>query len=670
MELNPMKIVKASLMVSVFILTFCLASHLYADQTYSLRSPDYQIESTADGFDKILAEGYYSYGVPGHPDLPSKIIRWVVPPDVVSGSIKVAYSVKKWKELGTFKVKASPIMAARYGDLKVIGKNADVYLNDLYYPEDAVEVLLPSQMRKWKFISVKYTPFQYNPLTGNLRIISEVDVIITYDRVGRNFVSDTNLADRVMDTRATEVFNNFSESQGWYQPASRLPGASASYNYVIITTNAIEAASTRLGDFVTYLADKQFTPLVVTEDDYGGLTGQTPNGTAEKIRQWLINYYSSYGIEYVLLIGNPDPDDPGATDSVGDVPMKMCWPRRHEGSNEESPTDYFYADLTGNWDLDGDGYFGEYCDVGPVCGSGHGDVGGVDFANEVYVGRIPVYPGGIENLDSVLSKTITYGNETDISWRQRALLPMSFSDASTDGAYLSEAMIGDYLNDAGFSDWTLYLQGSVCSAADSTFGSDQELLTNASWERWRDNDYGMVWWWGHGYATGASLGYSDCGWGQIINSANTTVLDDRHPSHVYQCSCLNGEPEIGSAAPTSCNLGTALLYNGAITTISASRVSWYAVTSWSTGLKYYCDNASIGYYYGQELVTNGKRASMALFDVKADMGANYNGNWDGSHWMNLFDFNLYGDPAMSMTEKGVPGDGLTPNRPASLRWVR
>jgi len=444
-------------------------------------------------------------------------------------------------------------------------------------------------------------------------IVKSTALTITYDRMGRSSVSDANLADRVMDARANAVFNNFSESRSWYQPSDRIPGVSISHNYVIITTNAIEAASTKLGDFVTYLADKQFTPLVITEDDYGGLTGQAPNGTAEKIRQWLINYYSSYGIEYVLLIGNPDPDDPGATDSVGDVPMKMCWPRRHEGAYEESPTDYFYADLTGNWDLDGDGYFGEYCDAGPVCGSGHGDVGGVDFANEVYVGRIPIYSGGIANLDSVLEKTINYGNETDISWRESALLPMSFSDASTDGAHLSEAMISDYLNSAGFSDWTLYLQGSVCSAADSTFGSDQELVTDASWQRWRDNDYGMVWWWGHGHATGASLGYSECGWGQIINSSDTPVLDDSHPSHVYQCSCLNGEPEIGSAVPTSCNLGTALLYNGAITTISASRVSWYAVTSWSTRLKYYCDNASIGYYYGQELVTNEKRASVAFF---------------------------------------------------------
>jgi len=50
-------------------------------------------------------------------------------------------------------------------------------------------------------------------------------------------------------------------------------------------------------------------------------------------------------------------------------------------SYPESPTDYFYADLTGNWDLDADGYFGEFAgDKGP---------GGVDFVNEVYCGQDP-----------------------------------------------------------------------------------------------------------------------------------------------------------------------------------------------------------------------------------------------------------------------------------------
>ena len=41
----------------------------------------------------------------------------------------------------------------------------------------------------------------------------------------------------------------------------------------------------------------------------------------------------------------------------------MCLPRYFSWIHRESPTDYFYADLTGNWDLDNDQYFGEGLDL-------------------------------------------------------------------------------------------------------------------------------------------------------------------------------------------------------------------------------------------------------------------------------------------------------------------
>ena len=637
-----------------FILIHPAISDESSGLTYPLKAPDYHIEKTGDGFDRVLIDGYYSYAVPGYPALPCKIFRFAVPSDVAKQTIEVEYFVKRTENVGKFEIRELPPMATRKDDKVILGGKADVYSNNAYYPEKTIEYLGFSQMRKWKFINVKYTPFQYNPVSKDLKYIPEVEVKITYNRTVRSSVSEAGLADSKMDERARQLFENYSEAKDWYRPLKAVAEPSVTYDYVIITTNAIESSSTKLSSFVTYLSNKGYSPLVITEDEYGGLTGQSPNGTAEKIRQWLINNYSSYGIVYVLLIGNPNPDDPSSgSDSVGDVPMKMCWPIKNE--YRESPTDYFYADLTGNWDLNGDGYFGDYDgDRGP---------GGVDFANEVYVGRIPVY-SGVSDLDSVLTKTINYGNATSIDWRKSALLPMSYSDSSTDGAYLSEAMISDYLTPNSYSDYTLYMQGTYCSAANSSYASDQELLNDVSWQRWRDYDYGMVWWWGHGSQTVAYIGYDGCPWSsypKIIGNSDASALNNNYPSHVYQCSCNNGYPE------NSSNLGTALLYNGAITTVSASRVSWYAKTSWYTGLKYYCDNASIGYYYGQELVANSKEASKALFDVKSDMGANMKSAWGGLSWMNLFDFNLYGDPITSLVIAGssacpdCPADGVITN---------
>ena len=611
-------------------------SGLEQELSFQVTTPDYTIAVDMNGYHRVLLPGYKSYAVPGYPDLPAKLLRFAVPPTALETTIRVKYLEADSVSLGTFAIEPLPPMATWVDFNKIIDPVPGIYSQDAFYPEHQVEYHGLSQMRKWRIVTLKYTPFQYNPVSRELKFTPRAAIRIIYEQAGMSPAVQLGFVDTVMDKRVSELLQNAMQGVEWYTSELPIPRqAGETYNYAIITTNAIRDNSTKLVDFQSYLAGKGFSPILVTEDDYGLLSGQDPDGTAEKIRQWLINNYQGMGIEYVLLIGNPDPDDPSSgSDSVGDVPMKMCWPRNNESSYKESPTDYFYADLTGNWDLDGDGYFGEF--------DGDRGVGGVDLMNEVYVGRIPVYSNGITKLDSVLSKIITYGNAVTIDWRDNVLLPMSFSDANTDGAYLAEEMVDNYLSSNGMIDYKMYMQGNVCSTANSVFSSAEELVDGATKTRWVNNPYGMVWWWGHGSNSGAYLGYDGCGWGTIISSSDANSLDDDHPSFVYQCSCTNGYPE------NSYNLGVSLLNNGAIATVSASRVSWYAVTSWRTSLKYYCDNASIGYYYGEELIVNEKPAAVALYDVKSDMGAHQYTFWGGSHWMNLFDFNLYGDPALSL----------------------
>jgi hypothetical protein len=156
---------------------------------------------------------------------------------------------------------------------------------------------------------------------------------------------------------------------------------------VIITTNDIVANSDRLDNFIN-LKELTHDVLVVTEDDFDGLTAQPPNERPDKIRKWLIDNEGPLGIDYVLLIGDPDPDDPkDPGDDVGDIPMKYCWPNFLSWKAYESaayngcPTDYYYADLSSDWDLDGDQMYGELVDItNPV--SPHSSIGQNTFSAE------------------------------------------------------------------------------------------------------------------------------------------------------------------------------------------------------------------------------------------------------------------------------------------------
>jgi len=133
------------------------------------------------------------------------------------------------------------------------------------------------------------------------------------------------------------------------------------YDYVIITTNAIVGASEELGFFIHMKEINGHSVLVVTEDDFGSKIGQYPNDRADKIRKWLIDNYVGLGIDYVLFIGDPDPDDPQLPeDHVGDIPMKMCLTTTFTPNNPGIPTDLYFGDLDSNWDMDGDGM---YCEI-------------------------------------------------------------------------------------------------------------------------------------------------------------------------------------------------------------------------------------------------------------------------------------------------------------------
>ena len=644
------------LLAILFIQTTFLGGRVWAESaSFTLEPGVYTIQKDQDGNDRILMEGYTTAGSPGDPMLPSRVFNILVPPDVAWESLDLVVVNSTWKVLPErYSILAEKPDSTGVDGIQVLdwgenqgslseGVNLDVYEQDGFFPSEFAELLPYSQMRKWKFARVCFRPFQYNPVTGELKLIKSVRMEITYQRTGgtrslaamaHRALDDRMASDKVMDHLASTLFHNYASCRTAYAQA---PGriaiqgaeqANQAHDYVIITSNAIVSGSANLSAFVAHKEAHGHSVLVVTETDFDSLQGQAPNHRAEKIRQWLINNYINRGIEYVLLIGDPTPYETGE----GDVPMKMCWPRLGSGQYEESPTDAFYADLTGNWDLNGNGSFGEWSD--------YAGLGGVDFSMEVWVGRIPVYNADHTTLDNILQKIMNYENTGSAVWRNNVLLPMSFSDKTYDGAPLAEQIRDDFLSTRGYNSWTQYQQGSGACSLDSVYSSNEELRggTVVS-DRWAANPYGIVAWWGHGSVTSTIVGAGGCWDDNLFSSSHTSSLNDDTPAFTYQCSCTNGYPEDSS------NLQYALLRRGGVGTVSATRVSWY-----NTGVGYgqfdgSSTNAGIGYEYVDRL-TQGIPAGRALFEAKLsvvpDMGVRT------SRLMNQYDFNLYGDPSVGI----------------------
>lgn len=691
------------------VLLFSAGIYTYGGESWewSFTSGDFTVEEKEGGH-IIYMDGFSLSGSPGNPVLPRKVFNIALPPLTDVSSIRMSVTGADTAVLeGTYSIMPAPPCAKGagpgreggvcWGEGKDIrnGKNMNVYGSETLYPSDILTLLPGSQMRKWKFARIAFVPFRYDPASGKLILIQSVSCTLSFEteplpgapvsaeRQKALVESVTLLNDSVLDSEALPLFYNRTQACSLYSlekerletevrkigaelalqgvQAVPSPKPSTVYDYVIITTNTIQSSLTKLSSFTTHLQNMGFSPLVITETQYGSLTGQSPDGTAEKIRQWLKNNYSTYSVKYVLLIGDPDPDDPSnGSDTIGDVPMKMMWPRRHATvftSDKESPTDYFYADLTGDWDIDGDGYFGEW-------GSGTEDnqSGGVNFAQEVYVGRIACVGANYSTVDSILQKTINYDTASgDLSWRDKILLPMAISNYAnedhqstllrTDGLNVPEDVVDQYANTAGISHYVFYERAGlspVPSSAKYNNGSDLGIDTTNVVNEWQ-NHYGCVFWWGHGSQTAVYRKYwgSDDGdtvpesgemtWASFFSSGNCSSLSDSYPSIVYQSSCLNGYPE------NSGNLGYELLKNGAIATVSASRVSWYRTGTWSySQWSTLPDNTNIGYTFFKNIMNDDDTTGIAVFQSR-NM-SQLSTAWNGEGWMNRMDFNLYGAP--------------------------
>jgi len=735
-----------------------------------LISGKYNIEKTEDGMAQIQIKDFDQTLNPGDPILPFKVVECAVPVNTDMKTIKLKYNVFYRNISEKLDIKPAPPYRARIGKKELVNwnnkpisnrRNIKIYNIDSFYPLDPVRITSKSQMRKWKFVRVAFYPIQYNPVQRKIRQAKKIAISIEYKTVPISAeLRNRLLKDTVMDEEAKTRFVNFSEASKWYYLKnqkdllpSNVPG------YVIITTNNIVAGlGTELTDFINSKTNHGYQVSVITENQYGSMTGQSPNQIPDKIRKWLAGNYLDQHIKYALLIGGPDPDDQESTaDDIGDIPMKQCWPNRFSASDRDSPTDYYYANLTGDWDLDSDGHFGEieFADneespdpaISPttfsirwkgkimaesnglfkfLCCSNDGvwikidgnpvisdliphyfsgktgninlteglhdieidyinidkgafislfrstptnsdfnfvtsDIlyhfsngnyisggldgeyfdneyflnpilnrvdpyiyfngirgdqgdGGVDFTPDVYIGRIPIYNADFDSTKAILNKIITYENENPIpAWRMKVLLPMKPSDGETPGYDLGENIMNFAAVPMGFEYFRIYEENYGLTPPPEKIPCTIDNVV-ANWK----NAYGLVTWWTHGDQFNAS---------NIFSIANCNDLDDSKPSFTYQCSCSNGMPE------ESNNLGYSLLKHGAVSTISASRVSWYVPgiipPSPSSGI-----NQHLAYYYSKRFM-EGQRSGDALYQTKSLSGL----------WMNNMDFNIYGDPS-------------------------
>jgi hypothetical protein len=254
-------------------------------------------------------------------------------------------------------------------------KNNAFYATDVFLPSTIADVKALGELRSRQIAFLQISPVQYDPMSGELRIMTQCDLRINLP--GSDLVKTAENIDRYTSASFEQLFEtsfiNYGALEGTQQMGPKQEG------YLIIVDDAFVDAITPLADW----KDSKGFDVTVTK------TSEIPGGpTKENIKAYIVDAYNNWPVPpaYILL--------------VGDVAQIPTW----AGTEDVPCTDLYYATIdTGNY-----------------------------FA-DIIVSRFPAATA--EQVTNMVDKTLYYeaGAFPDDAWVQKAAFL-----ASTDNHEVSE----------------------------------------------------------------------------------------------------------------------------------------------------------------------------------------------------------------------------------------
>jgi hypothetical protein len=666
--MNWISFLKNSATIAVALILLVAFSTSTADgsafTTIQVASGDYRILDMDEGH-MIEMDDFGYLTCPGKPMLPAKSFLIALPPGARVQSVEVI-GIGEKQLPGTYQIVPAPspmplLDPVEFAELlektqrKWEHDNQAIYSTDQAYPAERGNLTGSGTLRKYSYASVSFYPFSYHPQSGKLIHYDAAEISVNYNLPPPGSSEAQRMEamkwDNLADQRAQGLFANYREIENMYRPSGPRPkGPQQTYDYVIITTDALRSAiiASNFPDWKASLGYNLRTVLITDAE----ITSQPGDDLQEQIRNFLRSYYITWGIEYVLIVGD------NAT-----ISMRYCYPdpSNHwnnagtpNASSGENPTDYYYADLSDpddvSWDLDGDGYYGEYGQDSP------------DFLAEVYVGRIPT--NNTSGITYALNKLVSFEQDTG-SWKNSALHGGAFwylanEDNNGRPAYDGATCMNEIETNL-MSGWTISHYSEQGGLAISAF--PWPPLSEAAFAGdWRNGEYSIVNWGAHGWTDGAARKVwawddgdgipensnpNEMSWAYFIGSYSN--LDDDHPCILFPISCVINYPEPNAWGNIGIDLVTQPSYGACVGVVAATRIV-YGASGWPTNPG---GGESMCYEFNRHMIdgpSGPEKVGDALYDSKFFCNQNYGFAHYAEYW-NMVTYNLYGDP--SLVREGI-----------------
>ncbi len=376
---------------------------------------------------------------PGEPALPWRIVPVALPPGHRIASVRVkAFEVAP---LDGVTIPASPAPVSARGETGggdgIVRRSPD----GRAFPQRWGRALGGGVMRGFALAGVAVFPVR--EVDGRFVRAGRLDVVVetepdpaasrTVRRLRRRPAVERadreRVAAMVVNPRAVERYPVAAAPSAPSRPGLRptaYPSLEGSpVDCVIVTNDSLAAAWQRLADWRT----AEGIPTVVRTTEWIRASYRNGVDLAETIRNFVIDAYAKWGIQYLLLGGDTDqvPVRFGATQYL---------------QNKHVPVDMYYACLDGDWNADHDDLFGE---PGPSADA-------PDLYAEVWVGRLPA--ASVSDVNVFTDKIVSYESAVHRDYLNRVLMaaevlfPIDWNPP--DPVALDGASIADFVDQLAF----------------------------------------------------------------------------------------------------------------------------------------------------------------------------------------------------------------------------
>jgi hypothetical protein len=344
--------------------------------TFTFNFDDPVLKKNDNGYTEINFTDCWNYGKEGTPSLPLYGAKILLPQNQEISSIKILYAGYSDFTTGVVIQPAGKQVPFSKPDKNyLVIRDESVYKSRSLYPGNIISKGNTQFLSGHSIGLFTICPVIYLPADSMVKFLKEIKIEIETKTTAKALEASKFLrSSDEIDKRINKLVYN-PQDISTYSYEKQILGE---YDLLLISNDALMA------DFDEYVAFKTSTGYAIktisVEDIYTQYTGAD---NQEKIRNCIIDYYLNKGIYYVILGGDADPNN--AADDV--IPHRGLTIDDSYGYQDfDIPSDEYYSCLDGNWNSNGNIYYGE--------------VGEFDLLGEVSIGRICV-----DNSTEILNQT-------------------------------------------------------------------------------------------------------------------------------------------------------------------------------------------------------------------------------------------------------------------------